>query len=56
MTIRKMVLSEKLRTKLDIMTTYLIKITQVRDELVAVGEAVIDGEMVKTTLNGFTKP
>jgi len=58
--IRKMVLKEKLRgTKMsrsNTMASYLTRITQVRDELVAVGLAVLEQEFVRTALNGFTKP
>jgi hypothetical protein len=56
---RKMVLREKLKgikmTKDENVTTYLTKITQVRDELGAVGEVVANNELVKTALNGVTK-
>jgi hypothetical protein len=48
---RKMVLREKLRdTKMtgsDMVTTYLTWIRQVRDELAAVGETMIDSELVR---------
>ena len=37
-------------------TSYLTQITQVRDELSAVGEAVGEAELVRTTLNGVSKP
>lgn len=57
---RKMMLREKLRntemTKLDTTTNYLTKITKVCDELVEIGENVIDEEMLRMALNGFTKP
>jgi hypothetical protein len=33
--------------------SYLMKITQIRDELVAIGEAVDDIELVNVALNGF---
>jgi hypothetical protein len=56
---RKMMLREKLRsTKMargDTVATYLTKFTQIRDELVAVGEAVNETELVRIALNGFTK-
>jgi hypothetical protein len=56
----KMVLREKLRdtkmTKSNTVTSYLTKITQIRDQLVVVGEVITDGELVRTTLNGFSKP
>ncbi len=55
---RKMVLREKLRntkmTETDSVTTYLTKITQVRDELGAAGEKVEDEELVRHALNGFS--
>jgi hypothetical protein len=38
------------------MTSYLTKITQVCDQLVVVGEVVTDEELVRTALNGFSKP
>ena len=37
------------------MASYLTKITQVRDELAAVGEVIENVEMVSTTLNGVTQ-
>jgi hypothetical protein len=56
---RKMLLREKLRStkmaKGESMVTYLTKFTQIRDELAVVGEAVDETELVRTTLNGFTK-
>jgi hypothetical protein len=55
----KKVLREKLRdtkmTGLDIVKTYLTWIQQVRDELVVVGETVVDSDLVRTTLKGFKK-
>lgn len=57
---RKMVLREKLRsikmTRTDSVTSYLTKITQVHDELGAVGETISDNELGRTALNGVTKP
>jgi hypothetical protein len=57
---RKMVLEEKLRgtkmTKTDSATSFLMRFSQIRDELVAVGEIVDPSELVRTTLNGFSKP
>ena len=38
------------------MVSYLTEITHVRDELGVVGERVLDEELVRTTLNGVTKP
>jgi hypothetical protein len=56
---RKMLLREKLRStkmaKGESVVTYLTKFTQIRDELAAVGEKVDETELVRTTLNGFTK-
>ena len=37
------------------MASYLTKITQVRDELAAVGEVMGNAEMACTTLNGVTQ-
>jgi hypothetical protein len=55
---RKMMLSEKLRsTKMvrgDIVASYLLKITQIQDELAAVGEVVDETKLVRIALNGFT--
>jgi hypothetical protein len=56
---KKMVLREKLKgvkmTKVENVTTYLTKITQVKDDLGVVGEVVVDSELVRTSLNGVTK-
>ena len=38
------------------MTTYLTRITQVHDELRAIGEVIQSAELVCTTLNGVAKP
>jgi hypothetical protein len=55
----KMVLQEKLRGtkmwKTYIVTSYLSRFTQIRDEFGAVGDIVDSLELVRTTLNGFTK-
>jgi hypothetical protein len=55
----KMVLREKLKsikmTKDENVVTYLTKLTHVRDEFGAVGEAIVDSELVRTTLNGVSK-
>jgi hypothetical protein len=52
----KMVLREKLKsirkTKTEKVVTYLTRLTQVRDELGVVGEAIVDNELVRTILNG----
>jgi hypothetical protein len=56
---QKMVLREKLKnikmTKAENVVTYLTRLTHVRDELGVVGEAIIDSELVRTTLNGVFK-
>jgi hypothetical protein len=55
-----MVLQEKLRgtkmTKTDSVTSYLTRFSQIHDELGAVGEIVVPSVLVRTTLNGFSKP
>jgi hypothetical protein len=55
----KMVLQEKLRGtkmgKTDTITSYLLRLTQIRDGLGAVGDIVDSSELVQTTLNVFTK-
>ena len=55
----KMVLREKLRnikmTKTEKVSSYLTRITQVCDELGAVGEVISDGELVRAALNGFSE-
>ena len=38
------------------MDSYLTRITEVRYELGALGERVLAVELVRTTLNGMTKP
>jgi hypothetical protein len=54
-----MVLREKLKsikmTKAENVVTYLTRLTQVRDELGAMGEAITDSDLVRTTLNGVSK-
>ena len=56
---RKMVLKEKLKAikmaKTDNTTTYLTKITSVRDELAAVGEIIAPTELVRIALDGLPK-
>lgn len=55
----KMVLRVKLRntkmTKTDTISSYLTKITQVREELAAVEETVQGSDLIRTTLGGFPK-
>ena len=57
---RKMVIREKLKSihmnKGENIPTYLTRITQVHDELRAIGEVIESVELVHTTLNGVTKP
>ena len=54
---RKIILREKLRsiemTILDSVTSYLTKVRQICDELVAIGEKVTNVELVNMALNGF---
>lgn len=53
---RKMLPREKLRdTKLTNSHTVTTYLSQVRDELIAIGEKVDDSELVRTALKGFTK-
>lgn len=51
---RKVVLKEKLKAikmnKPESVSTYLTKVTSVRDELAATGETVAETELVRTTL------
>jgi hypothetical protein len=53
----KMILWNKLKsivmTRSDTVTSYLMKITQIRDQLATVGEKVEDAELVNMALNGF---
>ena len=55
-----MVLREKLKSikmaKVEGVIPYLTRISQVKDELAAVGKVVPGFELVRTTLNGVTKP
>ena len=54
---RKSTLKNKLRdikmTKADTIATYFMKITQTRDQLIAIGEEVDDRELVSLALNGL---
>jgi hypothetical protein len=56
---RKMILRNKLRSmqmsRSDNVTSYFMRITQVRDQLAAIGEKVDDVELVNVALNGFPK-
>jgi hypothetical protein len=53
----KLILQNKLisivMTILDTITSYLMKVTQVRDLLALVGEKVVDAELLNIALNGF---
>jgi hypothetical protein len=42
--------------KTDSVTSYLTILSQIHDELVVVGEKVDPSKLVRTTLNGFSKP
>jgi hypothetical protein len=57
---QKMVLQEKLRgtkmTKTDMVTSFLVRFSQIHDELVVMGEVVDPIELARKTLNGFSKP
>ena len=54
---RKMILQKKLRstemTILDSITSYLMKVTQVCDQLAVVGEKFADAKLMNMELNGF---
>jgi hypothetical protein len=56
---RKMVLRNKLRSvqmsRFDNVTSYFMRIRQVRDQLVAIGEKTEDTELVNVELNGLPK-
>jgi hypothetical protein len=56
---RKMILKTKLRecrmSTSDNVTNYLMRITQICDQLAAVGETILDAELVNVALNGFSK-
>lgn len=56
---KKVFLKNKLRymymPSLGSVTTYLVKITQIRNQLVAIGEKVEVVELINVALNGFTK-
>jgi hypothetical protein len=55
-----MMLQEKLRgtkmTKTHSVTSFLTRFSQIHDELAAMGEMVDPSELVRTTLNDFSKP
>jgi hypothetical protein len=56
---RKMALKAKLHhTKMgkkESVSSYLTRMTQVKDELATIGEVITDFELVRIALNGFTK-
>jgi hypothetical protein len=43
-------------TKIYSVTSFLNRFSQIRDELAAVGEIVDPSNLVRITLNGFSKP
>ena len=43
-------------TKTDLVTSFLTRFSLIRDELAAVSEIVNPSELVRTALNGFSKP
>jgi hypothetical protein len=55
-----MLLKNKLTTThmsdTDMVASYLMKITELRDQLVAIGMKVMDEELVPIALNGFSSP
>ena len=55
-----MVLQERMRnTKMakgEGVVPYLTRLTQIKDELGAVSSKTVDEELVRITLNGFSKP
>jgi hypothetical protein len=56
---QKLILRHQLRfdamSKSNTIVNYLMKITQIRDHLVAIGEAVDDTRLVNVALNGFPR-
>jgi hypothetical protein len=56
-TSRKLTLRHQLRNvmmnKSDTVSTYFMRISQIKDQLAAIGDSVDDAELVTTTLNGF---
>ena len=55
-----MVLREKLKSiemaKVEGVTSYLTRISHVRDELAAVGQLTSNNDIVQTTMNGVANP
>jgi hypothetical protein len=58
-TIEKLILRHWFRSvemsNLDIVASYLMRISQIHDQLVAIGETVDDTELVNVALNGFPR-
>jgi hypothetical protein len=56
---QRMALKDKLHdTKMgkgESVSSYLTRVAQVKDELVAIGEVISDSELVRIALKGFTK-
>ena len=57
---QKMVLQDRMRStkmaKGEGVVPYLTRLTQIRDELGAIGSKIVDEELVRIALNGFSKP
>ena len=57
---QKMVLQERMcstkMAKAEGVVPYLTRLTQIRDELGAIGSKTVDEELVQIALNGFSKP
>jgi hypothetical protein len=57
---QEMVLHEKFRgmkmTKTDLVTSFLMRFSQINDELEVSGEVVDPSKLVRTTFIGFSKP
>jgi hypothetical protein len=54
---RKLILRHRLKSvemsKLDTVASYLMRITQIRDQLAAIGEVIDDSKLVNVALNDF---
>ena len=57
---RKMLLKNKINVthmkNMDIVISYLMKIAELRDQIVIVGDIVEDNEIVQIYVNGFNQP
>ena len=42
-------------SNMDNITSYLMRLTQIHDQLVDIGETMLDVELVNAALNGFPK-